>query len=448
MSIPPTLDPARHRTFYTAVTCLGCGCACDDITAVVAQGGILDARGACPLGAAWFGRASAAQGASPDASTTSGLTTSALTTIAARLRAARRPLVLLAPDLTTEAQREAVGLGDEAHALVDTGASPGVRALTLATQERGRVSATFAEIRRRVDLIVWWGCDPDETHPRFRERCVAGTPASGRERVSIAVDIGERRGPIDAGLRIAITEAQATTFLTAVRATLQGTAVHEARAQQEGDVQGDGAPAVLAGHLLEAGYALIVLDADDPATASMGATSGLLALVSTLNDQTRAALLPLRSGGNLNGADAVLTWQAGAPLTVDFATGVPEYCPERGARERLARGDVDLAIVIGRAASLDPDLLAGVAAVPHALIGPEATATARALAAPVACVAAIDAGVAGIHEAGTAVRMDEVPLRVRAPLGIPPHDAEPAPSPTSTTGLLRALRVQYREQRA
>jgi len=37
------------------VTCLGCGCACDDITVVVKQGRIAETRNACALGAAWFG---------------------------------------------------------------------------------------------------------------------------------------------------------------------------------------------------------------------------------------------------------------------------------------------------------------------------------------------------------------------------------------------------------
>ena len=37
------------------VTCLGCGCACDDITVVVQRGRVAEAQQACALGAAWFG---------------------------------------------------------------------------------------------------------------------------------------------------------------------------------------------------------------------------------------------------------------------------------------------------------------------------------------------------------------------------------------------------------
>src|SRR5438309_10441669 len=37
------------------VTCLGCGCACDDITVVVQQDRIAEPRNACALGATCFG---------------------------------------------------------------------------------------------------------------------------------------------------------------------------------------------------------------------------------------------------------------------------------------------------------------------------------------------------------------------------------------------------------
>src|SRR2546428_6001724 len=37
------------------VTCLGCGCACDDIAVVVERDRIASLENACPLGQTWFG---------------------------------------------------------------------------------------------------------------------------------------------------------------------------------------------------------------------------------------------------------------------------------------------------------------------------------------------------------------------------------------------------------
>ena len=66
-------------------------------------------------------------------------------------------------------------------------------------------------------------------------------------------------------------------------------------------------------------------------------------------------------------------------------------------------------------------LLAGVAA---AAIGPRASESAFARG-----VAAIDTGIAGIHEGGMALRMDDVPLPLRASLD----------GPIDTLAITRAL---------
>jgi formylmethanofuran dehydrogenase subunit B len=63
--------------------------------------------------------------------------------------------------------------------------------------------------------------------------------------------------------------------------------------------------------------------------------------------------------------------------------------------------------------------------VPCVVIGPRASDSRLAERG-----VAIDTGVAGIHEGGTALRMDDVPLPLRAPLE----------SPNTAAGVARALR--------
>ena len=100
------------------VTCLGCGCACDDIDVVVASDRIVDARNACPLRRRWFG-----DGQVPSAVRVDGADVSleqAVSSAAARLCEAARPLVYLAPALSCEAQREAVAIADLLRARLDS----------------------------------------------------------------------------------------------------------------------------------------------------------------------------------------------------------------------------------------------------------------------------------------------------------------------------------------
>ena len=40
------------------------------------------------------------------------------------------------------------------------------RVLGIAFQEVGEVTCTLGEVKNRSDLIIFWGCDPAESHPR------------------------------------------------------------------------------------------------------------------------------------------------------------------------------------------------------------------------------------------------------------------------------------------
>src|SRR4029079_14351112 len=132
----------------------------------------------------------------------------ALSAIASGIRQARQMAIYIAPEISCEAQREAVALGDLVHGVVDTISSATVLPTIVASQERGRASATLGEIRNRADVVVFWGVDPNERYPRFPSR-YAPEPIGlylegGRTaRRVIAVDVGDSRGPADADVAVA-----------------------------------------------------------------------------------------------------------------------------------------------------------------------------------------------------------------------------------------------------
>jgi formylmethanofuran dehydrogenase subunit B len=136
---------------------------------------------------------------------------------------------------------------------------------------------------------------------------------------------------------------------------------------------------------------------------------GLIALTQALNGPTRAALSTLRAGGNRPGAESVLTWQTGYPFAVNHSRGYPQYTPADRALDRLARGGFTAALVVGSPPA-EERVAAALGSIDTVAIGP------RASQAPFTTRVAIDTGVAGIHEPGTAYRMDEVPLGLRPPL--------------------------------
>lgn len=387
------------------VTCLGCGCACDDIAVVVKGDRIAEARNACSLGVAWFG-----DGTVPAETRVNGRTASleqALTEAARLLTSAKRPLVYLAGDLSCETQREAVAIADRLHAAIDSLAATAAPAV-LAAQRRGRAGATLGEIRQRADLVVFWAVDPSVRYPRYGSRYAVeppgmAAPQGRKSRTLISVDVGESRGPADADGRVAIAPADEVDSLEMMRAAVQGRAGGEdARFR----------PVIeLARRMTEARYVAIVADSEpgvspaDPARAE-----ALVTLAQALNAPTRCALSTLRGGGNRSGADAVLTWQTGFPFAVDFARGYPSYQPQASADALLGAGEVDAALVIGTPATLPEPVATALARIRSVAIGP------RASGATFQPAVAVDVGVAGIHEGGTAFRMDDVPLPLRPSL--------------------------------
>src|SRR5438067_892328 len=195
-----------------------------------------------------------------------------------------------------------------------------------------------------------------------------------------------------------------------MRATVQGRV-----ASDEARFRGS---AELAGRMSQGRYVALVADGEPGAApADPDRAEALVTLAQALNAPTRCALVVLRGGGNRSGADAVLTWQTGFPFAVDFAAGFPTYRPHAGAAALLAAGEIDAALVVGSSASVPEPLVDALTRLSSIAIGP------RASAASFKPAVAVDTGVAGIHEGGTAFRMDDVPLPLRPPLAGPPTAA-------------------------
>ena len=403
------------------VTCLGCGCTCDDIAVVVQNDRIVEARNACTLGARWFG-----DGRVPSRCHVEGgdAPLEAATRSAAQvLSEAAQPLVFLAPGLSCESQRGGAAIADLLRARLDTITSATASRVVLAGQERGYASATFGEIRNRADVVVFWAVDVERRYPRFTSRYApepAGLYVGGRpSRTVIAVDVGGAATTADADRRVSVAAVDEVATLTALAALARASADAPAPfATMPGAAWA--AARELAPLLLSARYVAFVYDAepDDREDRSSQRFDRLAAVSHALNERTRCAAIALRAGGNRSGADSVLVAQTGYPFAVDFARGYPRYDPhDSAALTRFREGAVDVALVLGDPGSLPDDVVRAAARVRCIVIGPRASESALGAAVT------IDTGVDGIHARGTCIRADEIPLPLRATLAGPPDTA-------------------------
>src|SRR4030042_3767523 len=146
-----------------------------------------------------------------------------------------------------------------------------------------------------------------------------------------------------------------------------------------------------------------------------------ISLIRDLNMRTKFAIIPMRGHFNVTGANVVSAWQTGYPFAVDFSLGYPRYNPgETTSMDVLLRGESDAALVIASdpGATFPNREVQNLVKNPLIVIDPHMNATS------ILGDVVIPSAFVGIEVAGTAYRMDHVPLPlkkvVEPPKGILP----------------------------
>jgi formylmethanofuran dehydrogenase subunit B len=410
-----TSDPIEPTPRVIAdATCTACGCLCDDILLRVAGERIVAAEHACDLGRAWFFR-DHGPGGRPSA-TIEGRPVTAAEAIARAaeiLGAARAPLVLGLTRTTVEAQAAAVGLADRIGAVIDPGHAADACPRLLAVQRVGCVSATLGEVRNRADVVVFWGVDPLVSHPRHWQRYSvepAGrfVPEGRAGRTVIVADAHRTATAARADVFLPIDLDRQFETLWVLRALVKGIDRDGVRVPDEASLR------ALADRMARAQYGAFFFG-PGLGRAPGGSTNveAALALVRDLNATTRFVALTLGGPGNPSGIEAVLTWQAGAPLGVDFSLGYPRFLPgDATAPDLLARGEADVALIVADdpAPGLPPAARDHLDRIPTVVIAPDATDPTRRASV------ALSSATYGIHTPGTVIRSDGVSLPLRPAL--------------------------------
>jgi formylmethanofuran dehydrogenase subunit B len=354
---------------------------------------------ACRLGATWFSERIDRRPATPDATidgAPAGIE-AALARAAELLRTARRPLVYGFEGATVEDARAAVALGDRIGALVLTDSLTGLWPGGPAFPLRGASTATLGEIRDRSRVVVIWREDPEATHPRLLERLGWGkgnarTP-SGPPRTLIVIDDRDSPTAQRGDLRLGWARERDLNALVTLHALQRG------RPPAPSDLD---APL---GTLLEriAAVPHVAFIHGPSLTGGEGGQRRALALhelTRALSGERHVVTLALTAAAGTTGARDALTWQTGYSGNVDLASGHPELLVATQPVE-----DVDVALRIdGAPAALAPGA-SEIALGSQPASGPDSTPA-----------VSIRTAAAGVEAAGTAHRLDGVPLALQAPL--------------------------------
>lgn len=367
-------------------TCLGCGCACTGVR-LGPDGVAQTPHGPCLLGGDFL----ASQKPSETQATLAGkpvAVEAALAAAAELLGSATAPLVCGLRSESLEAQRVAVAIADRLGAIVDWTTSTAELAPVLAFQAEGVSTATLGQVAKWADVVCYWDCDPQATHPLHRARFASDVSREGSARKVLRIEPAElgAAGDLEA--------------LWQLRAAVRGIPGPKSSALQLLAVQA-------MADQLRAGKYVAIFYGERLTRSGPAAVAGLHALARELHAHTRCVVLPLGAAGNATGARAVLTWQTGYPAAVSFATGAPRYDPAQWCTAAvLERRSVNAALVVGDGlvTALPPDPARALADLPRVVVAYSG--------APELAGAAVGFVVArpGLGASGTVLRCDGVPL--------------------------------------
>ncbi len=397
------------------VVCTFCGCLCDDLVVEVEGDMVVNVENGCTLANKKFmGNNRLKTPIKRDGGNWKkvGLD-EAIQTAAGILLDADRPLLYGWSGTHGEAQTIGVHMAELLGAVIDNTSTVCHGPSIMAIQEVGHPGCTLGQVKNRADVIVYWGANPIEAHPRHMSRYT--TYADGfflkeafRERKVIVVDIRKTETANIADEFIMVEPGADYALLSALRAIVRG--------------KGDVLPRTVAGVEKEQ----LIRVADICMSAKFGAMlfglgltmsrgkykniRNAIELTEELNRHTKFTISPMRGHWNVYGSNEVFTWITGYPFAVDFARGIAFYNPgETTSVDILKRGECDACLVVGSdpGAHFPGDCCRHLADIPTIQIDPHVNATTHLsrLQIPVA--------VTGIDAEGTAYRMDGVPIRTR-----------------------------------
>ena len=407
-------------------TCTFCGCVCDDMELTVEDNHITKAKNACVLGKAWFLNHHIED---RPAATIAGKPASledAIERAAQILARARYPIVYGLSDTTCEAQRVAVAIADRIGGCVDTTTSVCHGPSGMAFQGVGEITCSLGEVKNRADLVIFWGSNPAESHPRHWGRYSTMpkglfVPNGRKDRTVVLVDVRKSKSAPAADIFLLIKPRKDFEALWALRALVKGVKL------DSGIEEETGIPLAqlqdLAERMKKCRFGILFFGMGLSMTRGKHLNvEAALSLARDLNDYTRFYAKPMRGHGNVTGADNVVSWQTGYPFGVNMGRGYPRFNPgEWTTADTLARGEADAALIVASdpMGNFSQPAREHLAKIPYVSLDPKETATTRG------ATVAFTTATYGINTGGTVYRMDDVPIPLRPAFASPhPSDEE------------------------
>ena len=180
------------------VVCPFCGCLCDDLVVYVEDNRIAKVERGCEISRTKFLTINEERIAKPyiviNGEKKEVSLEEAVEKAADILANARRPVLYGWSSTSNEAIRRGIELAELVGGVIDNTSSVCHGPTILAEQLQGIPTCTLGEVKNRADLVIFWGCNPLEAHPRHMARYSAFvkgffTPEGRKGRKIVVVDV-------------------------------------------------------------------------------------------------------------------------------------------------------------------------------------------------------------------------------------------------------------------
>lgn len=284
----------------------------------------------------------------------------------------------------------------------------------------GKVSCTLGEVKNRADLIIYWGGNPAECHPRhFTKYTIMQkgryVPLGRKGRTMVLVDIRETPSAKAADIFLQVRPTKDFEVITTLRALIKGQPVDPQLVAETGLTMEQLTDLVDRMKSCKFGVMFFGMGLSMTRGKHMN-SAALLTLAAEMNAYTKFVAMPMRGHGNVTGGDVIMRWTTGYPFGVNLARGYPRFNPgEFSTIDLLIRGDCDAAMVLGAdpGATMPQPAIEHLKRIPTIVLDPKVTHTSRLARVHFTTAAT------GISAPGTVYRMDEIPLPLRPVLKSP-----------------------------
>ncbi len=389
--------------------CTGCALLCDDIEVETEDGKLTKVNAACRKGVARMKGCTDPLECTVDGEKVDLET--AIATSAAILRGASNPLIFGHGNSSSEAQKISIALAKRIGAYIDDTSSFCQGPMIEAILHDKLRTCTLDDVRHRADVIMFWGADPSNSHPRHLSRYSYFPRGKERQRgweedrTAIAIDI--RRSETadicgDNGF-YRIPMGGDAEFMDALVSALSNKVPKTSFDMDKKRIL------ELASVLRKAKFGVIFVGLG--LVYSLEGLDPLFKLMEKLNEVSSFHLIPMVGQYNMRGFNEDLFEQTGQinRLRFNAETGEAEHGPDFSVVEVLKNRKVDAALIIGSdpLSSLPLSVARYLTEIPIITIDPCRNLTTSRSSVTIPCA------LGGVGSGGTAIRMDGVEVELK-----------------------------------